>query len=96
MRDHHFSMLSHRSFERWKERHQQARFTFGGWIEGEDENDEAKSDDVQDEVVRREVEPEGGEGQSERGKGVDSWHVPLEGSREWLCVRWLRRQESAS
>lgn len=22
MRDHHFSMLSHRSFERWKERHQ--------------------------------------------------------------------------
>ncbi|CAM9824144.1 unnamed protein product, partial [Ectocarpus sp. 13 AM-2016] len=22
MRDHHFSMLSHRSFQRWKERHQ--------------------------------------------------------------------------
>lgn len=27
-------------------------------------------------------------------KGVNSWHVPLEGSREWLCVRWLRRQEN--
>ena len=32
MRDHHFQMLSHRSFLRWKERHQ-IRFQFGEWEE---------------------------------------------------------------
>eukprot|EP00814_Leptocylindrus_danicus_P015995 CAMPEP_0116004724 /NCGR_PEP_ID=MMETSP0321-20121206/763_1 /TAXON_ID=163516 /ORGANISM="Leptocylindrus danicus var. danicus, Strain B650" /LENGTH=648 /DNA_ID=CAMNT_0003473061 /DNA_START=61 /DNA_END=2007 /DNA_ORIENTATION=- len=31
MRDHHFQMLAHRSFLRWKERHQ-IRFHFGSWI----------------------------------------------------------------
>ncbi len=31
MRDHHFQMLAHRSFLRWKERHQ-VYFDFGGWM----------------------------------------------------------------
>mmetsp|Transcript_21229 Transcript_21229/g.26789 ORF Transcript_21229/g.26789 Transcript_21229/m.26789 type:complete len:112 (+) Transcript_21229:2-337(+) len=30
MRDHHFQMLAHRSFLRWRERHQ-IYFDFGGW-----------------------------------------------------------------
>ncbi|CAM9583648.1 unnamed protein product, partial [Hapterophycus canaliculatus] len=64
MRDHHFSMLSHRSFERWKERHQKKK-------------DKADS--------MRELLAEEPRSYSKRTqKGVDSWHVPLEGSREWL------------
>eukprot|EP00752_Nemacystus_decipiens_P005171 g4693.t1 len=75
MRDHHFSMLSHRSFQRWKERHQ-ARFSFGEW------NEETSS---------RELITEEPRSYSKRTqKGVDSWHVPLEKSSDWLCARWRR------
>ncbi|CBJ26019.1 conserved unknown protein [Ectocarpus siliculosus] len=81
MRDHHFSMLSHRSFQRWKERHQ-ARFYFGDW-KGEGGDDDA-----------REVITEEPRSYSKRTqKGVDSWHVPLERSRDWLCARWQPQQE---
>eukprot|EP00903_Cladosiphon_okamuranus_P008688 g8324.t1 len=75
MRDHHFSMLSHRSFQRWKERHQ-ARFSFGEWDE---------------ETTSRELFPDEPRSYSKRTqKGVDSWHIPLESSSDWLCARWRR------
>ncbi|CAB1119970.1 unnamed protein product [Ectocarpus sp. CCAP 1310/34] len=81
MRDHHFSMLSHRSFQRWKERHQ-ARFYFGDW-KGEGGDDD-----------EREVITEEPRSYSKRTqKGVDSWHVPLERSRDWLCARWQPQQQ---
>jgi len=37
MRDHHFQMLAHRSFLRWKERHR-VTFTFGDWERNRDKN----------------------------------------------------------
>ncbi|CAM9700192.1 unnamed protein product [Ectocarpus sp. 12 AP-2014] len=81
MRDHHFSMLSHRSFQRWKERHQ-ARFYFGDW-KGE------SGDDDEREVITEEPRSYSKRTQ----KGVNSWHVPLERSRDWLCARWQPQQQ---
>ncbi|CAN0125452.1 unnamed protein product [Discosporangium mesarthrocarpum] len=70
MRDHHFSMLSHRSFQRWKERHQ-TRFTFGEWVQGDD---------------CREVFVEEPTTYSKRiQRSEKAWHFPLQDSDQWLC-----------
>lgn len=60
----------------------QARFYFGDW-KGEGGDDDA-----------REVITEEPRSYSKRTqKGVDSWHVPLERSRDWLCARWQPQQQ---
>eukprot|EP00953_Heterococcus_sp_UTEX-ZZ885_P002906 2095-Heterococcus_DN1.PRE.2 len=71
MRDHHFQMLSHRSFQRWKERHQ-VHFGLGEW------RGNAREILVSEPSVyskRIQCTPAG-----------DCWHFPLENSEQWLCI----------
>lgn len=89
MRDHHFQMLSRKTFLRWRERHQ-ALFSFGG----------AQRDGTR--VVKVEEPPvfsrciQGpwtmGEGQGQ-AEGKRRWHLPLAESQDWLCVVDGRREE---
>ncbi|KAG5180546.1 hypothetical protein JKP88DRAFT_258092 [Tribonema minus] len=71
MRDHHFLMLSHRSFQRWKERHQ-VHFCFGDWRDGRRQ------------VLVR--EPRKYSKRIQRASDDSAWHFPLEGEDRWLCV----------
>ncbi|CAM9195734.1 unnamed protein product [Chrysoparadoxa australica] len=72
MRDHHFQMLSHRSFERWKERHQ-VHFGCGPGNQRRNGDLDLK-------------EPPKYSHRMQRSLNGTSWHVPLQGQREWLCV----------
>jgi proteinaceous RNase P len=74
MRDHHFQMLSHRSFLRWKERHQ-VRFSFGQWASGR----------RQVVVSEPSVYSKRTQCASDEANG-DCWHIPLEDSDAWLCA----------
>eukprot|EP00611_Tribonema_gayanum_P013129 TRINITY_DN2391_c0_g1_i1.p1 TRINITY_DN2391_c0_g1~~TRINITY_DN2391_c0_g1_i1.p1 ORF type:complete len:571 (+),score=175.45 TRINITY_DN2391_c0_g1_i1:177-1889(+) len=71
MRDHHFLMLSHRSFQQWKERHQ-VHFCFGDWR------------DSRRQVLVR--EPRKYSKRIQRASDDSAWHFPLEGEDRWLCV----------
>ncbi|CAM9395594.1 unnamed protein product [Phaeothamnion confervicola] len=77
MRDHHFSMLSHRSFNRWRERHQ-VRFNFDmgyGHCSGGIRALVTHEPPLYSKRIQRSPTGAGG-----------AWHFPLEGSEEWLCV----------
>jgi proteinaceous RNase P len=100
MRDHHFQMLSRRTFLRWRERHQ-AEFSLGGM--GRDGARAVKVEEPP--VFSRCIQGPategvggdgggGGEGEGEEEGGVltSRWHVPLAESQDWLCVVHTRRQ----
>lgn len=62
MRDHHFQMLSHRTFQRWKERHQ-IHFDIGSWLP--DHTREVITMPPTEYSIRMQRDPESG-----------AWHVP--------------------
>lgn len=85
MRDHHFQMLSRKTFLRWRERHQ-ALFSLGGG-----QRDGSRAVKVEEPAVfsrciqgpaTADMEKEEGGG----GRGGSRWHLPLAESGDWLCV----------
>jgi pentatricopeptide repeat protein len=82
MRDHHFQMLSQRTFLRWKERHQ-AYFSFGSHERGGGRSVKIEAPAVYSRCIQ-------GPGARKEGGG-EFWHLPKEGSEDWLCVQ-VRRE----
>ena len=79
--DHHFMMLHHRSFERWKERHQ-CKFELKSWGARGREN-------VRVTLKRPPL-------YSKRIQSTEDgthWHFPLACSDKWLCVYKKSREE---
>lgn len=79
MRDHHFRMLSHRSFQRWKERHQ-VHFSFGDWGEEKPWKREVLLEEpcAYSQRIQHSIHAE---------LSTELWHIPVEGSEDWLCIR---------
>jgi len=88
MRDHHFQMLSQRTFLRWKERHQ-AYFSFGGHERGGGRSVKIEAPAVYSRCIQGPgtMRKEGGGKEGGKEGGGEFWHLPKEGSEEWLCVQ---------
>lgn len=86
MRDHHFQMLSQRTFLRWKERHQ-AYFSFGGHERGGGRSVKIEAPAVYSRCIQGPRSMKEGSGK----EGGESWHLPKAGSEEWMCVQVRRK-----
>lgn len=84
MRDHHFQMLSQRTFLRWKERHQ-VHFSFGGYEKGG-----GRSVQIQIPAVYSKCIQGPGNGKAAAGREDENWHLPRAGDDKWLCVQVRR------
>lgn len=84
MRDHHFQMLSRRTFLRWRERHQ-ALFSFGGALRDGTRAVKVEEPPVFSRCIQGPVTL-GAEDEAATRRGRSRWHLPLAESQDWLCV----------
>lgn len=85
MRDHHFQMLSRRTFLRWRERHQ-ALFSFGGMQRDGARAVKVEEPPVFSRCIQGPVTQGAEDEEGEAGRGRSRWHLPLAESQDWLCV----------